>query len=204
MNFNKRKDEEKRVLELPLNDYSLTEDFSCGQEIFISGIIFTGRDAFHKFLCSSSPPPDFLKPGSAIYHCGPIVSCGKNGKFELIAAGPTTSWRMGAYAAKIIEKFGIKIFIGKGGMGTEFTKVCAKNKGLYLNFPGGCAQSACKYICEIRNVYFLKEFGPAEAVYELRVEKMPLIVTIDSKGNNMHLDIMNSTKEQLKKISMEY
>ncbi|HPN84408.1 MAG TPA: FumA C-terminus/TtdB family hydratase beta subunit [Victivallales bacterium] len=169
----------------------------CGDEVLLSGTIFTGRDAFHKKLSSLEKAPYFLLPGSAIYHCGPIAK-NEGGNFKIIAAGPTTSWRMGLYAPEIIKRFHVKIFIGKGGMNQKFAEACVKHGAVYLSFPGGCAQSACKYFSEIRNVYYLNEFGPAEAVYEISVKNMPLTVTIDSHGGNLHEKIKNTS---LKKIS---
>jgi tartrate/fumarate subfamily iron-sulfur-dependent hydro-lyase beta chain len=183
---------EKIKIQAPCIDSSVLRNLRCGDEVFLSGIIFTGRDAFHKKLSSMKIAPEFLLPGSAIYHCGPIVKQEKD-RFNIMAAGPTTSWRMGLYAPEIIKRFAVKIFIGKGGMGDKFASSCVKYGAVYLSFPGGCAQSACNYFCEIRNVYFLSEFGPTEAVYEIVVKEMPLTVTIDSHGDNLHAEIKQAS-----------
>ena len=186
----------KIKINLPFNDLEAIRALHIGDEVILSGPIITGRDAFHKKLSKMSRAPDFLTPGSAIYHCGPIAKFAKNKKIELLAAGPTTSWRMGLYAPDIIKRFSIRIFIGKGGMGNIFPETCREYGALYLSFPGGCAQSACKYITEVVNCHYLKEFGPAEAVYEIIVKDFPLIVSIDSHGGNIHESVrMKSLRE---------
>ncbi|HOK05138.1 MAG TPA: FumA C-terminus/TtdB family hydratase beta subunit [Victivallales bacterium] len=182
-------------LQSPITDDEDIKKLNIGDKVLLSGIIITGRDAFHKKLISMDSNPSFLPVGSAIYHCGPIAKFAANHSIQLLAAGPTTSWRMGLYAPKIIEKFKIKIFIGKGGMGDNFTEACKKYTAIYLSFPGGCAQSACQYISKVKGCYFLEEFGPAEAAYEIYVKNFPLIVTIDSYGRSLHRQVKeNSTK----------
>jgi tartrate/fumarate subfamily iron-sulfur-dependent hydro-lyase beta chain len=189
-----------REIKIPLKNPDIVRKLSCGDDVLLSGVILTARDAFHKKLCSLRTAPGFLPKGSALYHCGPIASQDESGKWRLIAAGPTTSWRMGTYAPEIIRRFGVRIFVGKGGMGEAFSNACVEFGAVYLSFPGGCAQSARGFLREIRNVYFLDEFGPAEAVFEITVERMPLTVTIDSSGRSLHSEIRKKTESALKKI----
>src|ERR1041384_8329790 len=88
-----------------------------GDEVLLTGIVFTGRDAVHKYLHEggSLPPEVNLKDG-ILYHCGPVVIKDEQGQWKVTAAGPTTSIREEPYQAKIIEQFGLRGVIGKGGM----------------------------------------------------------------------------------------
>lgn len=190
----------KISIETPCNDLKIIKQLHCGDKILLSGVILTGRDAFHKKLYRMDSSPDFLRSGSAIYHCGPIAKFANDGKIKLIAAGPTTSWRMGLYAPELIKRFAVRIFIGKGGMGEIFMEACKQYGAVYLSFPGGCAQSASSYIKEVRNCYYLDEFGPAEAVYEIFVKNFPLIVTIDSYGENIHASVREESLRKLKQL----
>ena len=152
-----------------------------GDIVSLSGVIFTARDAAHKYLFEKKPK-EFIKrlSNTAIYHCGPIVK--KNGgKYSIIAAGPTTSIREEPYMAKIIKDYKIKAIIGKGGMGERTVAACKKYNCIYLSAVGGAAALLAKSLKEIRNVYKL-EFGIPEAIWEIKVKDFPAIVTIDCNG----------------------
>jgi len=88
-----------------------------GDEVAINGIVFTGRDAVHKYLHEGGelPPGVNLRDG-IIYHCGPVVMQEPNGEWKVTAAGPTTSIREEPYQGQIIRDFGVRGVIGKGGM----------------------------------------------------------------------------------------
>ena len=157
----------------------------AGDIVSLSGIIFTARDAAHKFLFEKKPKAFKNKLiGSAIYHCGPIVRK-KGKKYSIVAAGPTTSIREEPYMADIIKQYKIRAMIGKGGMGKKTLEACKKHKCVYLSAVGGAAAVLAKSIKEVRNVYKL-EFGVPEAIWELEVNDFPAIVTMDSKGRSLH------------------
>jgi fumarate hydratase class I len=163
-----------------------------GDMVEISGVVFTGRDAVHKWLHEGGDPSSFpgfpgLKNG-IIYHCGP-VTLKKKGKWVVTAAGPTTSTREEPYQAQIIEKYGIRAVIGKGGMGEKTRLACQKFGCAYLHAVGGAAQVLAEAIKEVQNVYGFDKFGAPEAIWELRVENFPVVVTIDAHGNSLHKDI---------------
>jgi fumarate hydratase class I len=136
---------------------------------------------------SSFPGFPGLKNG-IIYHCGP-VTLKKKGKWVVTAAGPTTSTREEPYQAQIIEKYGIRAVIGKGGMGEKTRLACQKFGCAYLHAVGGAAQVLAEAIKEVQNVYGFDKFGAPEAIWELRVENFPVVVTIDAHGNSLHKDI---------------
>ena len=110
-----------------------------GDEVLISGVIFTGRDAVHKYLHEGGqlPPGVNLRDG-ILYHCGPVVMKQDDGSWKATAAGPTTSIREEPYQAQIIKDFGIRGVIGKGGMGDK-TSGPARNLAACI-----CTRSAAR------------------------------------------------------------
>lgn len=187
-------------LKLPLNENAVRQ-LKMGDTVLLSGKIFTGRDIFHSYLLKNENLhlPFSLK-GSAIYHCGPIVRRGSDGKWQITAAGPTTSARTEIYIPEIIRRYGIRVVMGKGGMGHETSKACRECGCVYLNVTGGCAQGLSECIEAVKNVYFLDEFGSPEAVWELEVKSFPGIVTMDAHGQNLHEIVRLNSKEKLKSL----
>jgi fumarate hydratase class I len=113
----------------------------------------------------------------------------KKGKWVVTAAGPTTSSREEPYQAGIIEKHAIRAVIGKGGMGEKTRQACQKFGCVYLHAVGGAAQVLAESITEVKNVHLMEKFGSPEAIWELQVEKFPVVVTIDAHGNSLHKEI---------------
>ncbi len=174
----------KKQLKLPLNENDV-RSLKTGDDVLLTGILYTGRDAVHKFLVSTPEKFPLSLKGAVLYHCGPIV-VKKDGEWKITAAGPTTSARTEPYVADIIRNFGVRAFIGKGGLGEKTLAACKEHGCVYLSAVGGCAQVLAKAIIKVKNVYFYEEFGPPEAVWELEVKNFPAIVTMDAHGNSMH------------------
>lgn len=171
-----------------------------GDPVEISGVVFTGRDAVHKYLYEGGALPDgvSLRDG-IIYHCGPVVLKDERGEWKVTAAGPTTSTREEPYQGQIIEQFGLRGVIGKGGMGDRTVAACKEYGCVYLHAVGGAAQVLAECIQKVRNVYFLEEFGSPEAIWELAVEKFPAVVTIDAHGNSLHKEVLIASQAELAK-----
>lgn len=184
-------------LEAPFNEQKIRA-LKVGDMVEISGVLFTGRDAVHKWLHEGNEPPVSFKDG-IIYHCGPVMMKEK-GKWRVTAAGPTTSIREEPYQAGIIEKHGLRGVIGKGGMGEKTRLACQKFGCVYLHAVGGAAQVLAEAIKEVLNVYGLEQFGSPEAIWELRVENFPVVVTIDAHGNSLHKDIEAQSAAKLTEI----
>ena len=169
-----------------------------GDEVAISGIVFTGRDAVHKYLHEGGqlPPGVNLRDG-ILYHCGPVVLKDERGDWKVTAAGPTTSIREEPYQAEIIRKFGIRGVIGKGGMGDKTLAACKESGCVYLHAVGGAAQVLAECIKKVRNVYLLEKFGSPEAIWEFEVEDFPAVVTMDAHGNSLHKEVLAASQAEL-------
>jgi len=173
----------KKTLNLPLCDEDIS-GLRAGDIIYLSGILVTGRDeVYHRIVEEGLSPPVELK-GGANYHAGPIVRESEHG-WELVSIGPTSSVRMGKWAADFIKKTGVKVMIGKGGMGEKTTAACREHCAIHCVYPGGCAVLGAGQIEKIESVFW-PELGMAECLWVMRTGQFgPLIVGIDAHGNNL-------------------
>ena len=184
--------------------FPFTEDkiraLKVGDEVLISGIVHTGRDAVHKYLHDGGKLPEgvSLRDG-IIYHCGPVMMKQDDGSWKCTAAGPTTSIREEPYQGQIIHEYGVRGVIGKGGMGDRTVDACKENGCVYLHAVGGAAQVLAECIKKVRNVYMMKEFGAPEAIWELEIADFPAVVTIDAHGHSLHKEIFAASSAELAK-----
>jgi tartrate/fumarate subfamily iron-sulfur-dependent hydro-lyase beta chain len=171
-----------------------------GDAVEISGVVFTGRDAVHKYLHEGGklPPGVNLRDG-VLYHCGPVVLKDEQGRWKVTAAGPTTSIREEPYQGEIIKEYGLRGVIGKGGMGDRTLAACKEHGCVYLHAVGGAAQVLAECIKSVRNVYLMEKFGAPEAVWEFEVERFPAVVTMDSHGNSLHKEVFAASQAELAK-----
>jgi fumarate hydratase class I len=171
-----------------------------GDEVLISGVLFTGRDAVHKYLHDGGElPPQVNLRDAILYHCGPVVIKDEQGRWKVTAAGPTTSIREEPYQGEIIRKFGLRGVIGKGGMGDRTLAACEEAGCVYLHAIGGAAQVLAECIKSVRGVYFLEKFGAPEAIWEFAVENFPVVVTMDAHGRSLHKDVFAASQAELAK-----
>jgi fumarate hydratase class I len=172
------------TLQAPITDEQI-RSLKVGDVVLISGRMFTGRDAVHSHLMKHEPPVDLS--GGVLYHCGPVVA--KDGEtWRVTAAGPTTSIREEPYQADIIKRYGVRVVIGKGGMGPKTLAGLQESGAVYLNAVGGAAQFYARCIERVEGVS-LMEFGTPEAMWHLQVRDFPAIVTMDAHGNSLHRDV---------------
>ena len=184
-------------LTIPISEEQIRA-LKVGDSVAVSGVVYTGRDAVHKYLHEGGELPEGVNlEGSIIYHCGPVVAKDDAGDWQVTAAGPTTSIREEPYQADIMKKFGVRGVIGKGGMGPKTLVGCAENGNVYLHAIGGAAQVLAEHITQVRNVYFLEEFGSPEAIWELKVDKFPVVVTMDSHGKSLHAEVAKASQAVL-------
>ena len=183
-----------------------------GDTVHLNGVIVLGRDAAHKFMIENfirnpAPPQeaDFyaelkkLLANGVIYHCGPVVKKHEDGSWSFVAAGPTTSIREEVYQPEVIEHFQLRGVIGKGGMGPNTLKACQEHGAVYFHAIGGAASLIAQSVKEVITVYKL-EFGVPEAMWVIRVEDFPVVVTMDSHGESIHKTIETQSKEKLTEL----
>ena len=176
----------KKILNTPVSDEDL-KDIKIGDVIYLNGHIITCRDVAHRRLIELGRELPVDLKGGAIFHAGPIVRKieGTDDKYEMISIGPTTSMRMEKFEKEFIEQTGVKIIVGKGGVGVNTEAGCRENKALHCVFPAGCAVVAATCVEEIEAVHWL-DLGMPEALWVSRVKEFgPLIVSIDAEGNNI-------------------
>jgi fumarate hydratase subunit beta len=198
-------------LTIPISEEQIRA-LKIGDQVLLSGVIFTGRDAAHKYMTESfikgtCPPAeqatyDVLKEGLAggvIYHCGPVVKKHDDGRYSFVAAGPTTSIREEPYQADVIGHFGLRAVIGKGGMGPKTLAGCQEHGAVYLHAIGGAATLIGERVKEVVNVYKL-DFGVPEAFWQIRVEDFPCVVTMDSHGQSLHAQVQQQSRQRLEAL----
>ncbi|MDD5347668.1 MAG: FumA C-terminus/TtdB family hydratase beta subunit [Candidatus Omnitrophica bacterium] len=171
-------------LATPLSSRTL-ENLRCGQEVFLTGVVYTARDQAHVRLAAAlrrgAKLPFELK-GSIIYYCGPTGT--PKGKV-IGSCGPTTSRRMDALTPLLLSK-GVAAMIGKGNRSSEVRRAIKRHKAVYFVACAGCGALISTYVQEASVVAF-NNLGP-EAVQRLRVERLPLVVAIDSRGKSVYKD----------------
>jgi fumarate hydratase subunit beta len=184
-------------LEFPFSEDKIRA-LKVGDEVLISGIVFTGRDAVHKYLHEGGKlPPGVSFQDGIIYHCGPVMMQQPDGSWKCTAAGPTTSIREEPYQWQVIRDFGLRGVIGKGGMGDKTLAACKDYGCVYLHGVGGAAQVLAEAVKKVRNVYFKDEFGAPEAIWELEIVDFPAVVTIDAHGNSLHKEVFGKSQAAL-------
>lgn len=184
------------TLEAPISEEQIRE-LQVGDVVKINGMMYTGRDAIHKYLSDHDAPISL--DGQIIYHCGPVMLKDDEGNWHVKAAGPTTSIREEPYQGDIMKKFGIRAVIGKGGMGQKTLAALKEHGGVYLNAIGGAAQYYADCIKSVEGVD-LMQFGIPEAMWHLKVEGFTAVVTMDSHGNSLHEDVEKSSLDKLTKF----
>ena len=186
-----------------MTEYHLTTPISeedarnlkVGDIVYVTGEhVYTARDEAHEralemYEKGEKPPVDF--EGSVVYHVGP-VAWQKDGKWEIVSAGPTTSIRMELFEDEFLRKYKARIIIGKGGMGAKTLNALKEVGAVYCSFTGGCGALAAKGLKEVR-AYLWDDLGMPEALWVITAEEFgPLLVTMDSHGKSIH-DEMDRT-----------
>jgi len=202
-----------KSLTIPISEEDILS-LKAGDPVQISGVATTGRDAAHKYmvekLIEGTEPlssedrqmrdelHSILKDG-AIYHSGPIVK-NEAGKWHIVSSGPTTSIRDEIYQDKVIEAFGVRVVVGKGGMGPRTLAACKKCKAVYLHGVGGAGVYNASAIVEVLDVFKADDFGLPEAFWKIRFNNFTGIVTMDAHGRSLHEALGKNFDEQLNKL----
>lgn len=189
-----------KILKTPVSSEDL-KDIKIGDVVYLDGYIVTCRDVAHRRLIEYGREIPVDLKGGAIFHAGPIVRKieGQGDKYEMVSVGPTTSMRMEKFEKEFIEKTGVKVIVGKGGMGPNTEAGCRDHKAIHCVFPAGCAVIAAKTVEEIEEAHWM-DLGMPETLWVCRVKEFgPLIVSIDAEGNNLFEQnkvVFNERKEE--------
>ena len=191
----------KKILTTPIKAEDL-EDIKVGDMIYLNGYITTCRDVAHRRLIEEGRKlPVDIKEG-AILHAGPIVRTKGENDYEMISVGPTTSMRMEKFEEEFIRQTGVRLIVGKGGMGDGTMRGCRDYKALHAVFPAGNAVVAAVCVERIESAHW-KDLGMPETLWTCKVKEFgPLIVSIDTHGNNLFEEnkiIFNERKEKVYK-----
>ncbi|TAJ44622.1 FumA C-terminus/TtdB family hydratase beta subunit [Methanofollis fontis] len=163
-------------------------DLRAGDSLTLSGTVYTARDEAHLRMMEEGIP--FDPRGAAVYHCGPVIMDDR-----VIAAGPTTSARMNALSGFLLDA-GVRALIGKGGMDAG-VREALRGRGVYLAFTGGCAALAAARM-QLLGVHYA-DLGMAEAVWEIELDRLPLIVGIDAHGGDLFERVGREAKLQFER-----
>lgn len=170
--------------------------------VYLNGVVYTARDGAHLRIAEylrqgKALPEEFL--GRAIFHAGPVVKR-QGEEWKLWVIGPTTSIRMEPYA-DLIGKLGIRVIVGKGGMGENTSKALKQYGGVYLLAAPGCGARHADSMEKILRVHWVEDLGVPEAMWVLRVKDWgPLTVGMDSEGNSIFRDVKRKANEKIKSI----
>jgi len=176
-----------KIINTPIR-HSDIAGLGIGDVVYLSGILATGRDDVHRRIVQEGLESPFDFGGMAIFHAGPIVRekrADTGVEYETVSVGPTSSVRMEEWAAGFVEKTGVRLMIGKGGMGDKTAAACHRHGAIHCVYPGGCAVLGAMQVERMEAVHW-RELGMPECLWVMRVREFgPLIVSIDTRGNNM-------------------
>lgn len=180
------------LLTTPLDEADMRA-LNIGDVVYLTGELVTGRDDVHLRHLEHHRELPISLAGKALFHAGPIMRpIGVTGNIELtedmdyevVSVGPTTSMRMEKLEKEFIASTGLRLVVGKGGMGPKTATGCREYGAAHAIFPGGCAVIAADCVKKVRAVHWL-DLGMPEALWELEVEMFgPLLISIDAKGQN--------------------
>lgn len=168
-----------KKIEMPLTEEKIAS-LEAGDEVLLSGIIYTARDAAHARMLESMDSLPFELDGQVIYYSG--ASPSKPGAV-IGSCGPTTSERMDAMTPILLDH-GLKGMIGKGNRSKEVVDAIVRNKAVYFIAIGGAGALIASSVKKSQVIAY-EDLGP-EAVKKMHVEEMKLIVAIDSMGRNLY------------------
>ncbi len=196
-------------LQVPIDEKTV-RSLRVGDQVSLSGAALTARDRAHKYLVeefveASQPNNDErdnllrieqrLRDG-VVYHCGPVVKEHEDGRVEFVSAGPTTSIREEGMEAEVIERFGVRAVIGKGGMGARTLSALKEHGAVYLHAIGGAATYLARNVERVDGAIH-RDFGVPEAMWEIELKDFVAVVTMDSHGGSLHEEVREASASSL-------
>ena len=190
----------KTILTTPISAEDL-KGIKIGDIVYLNGSMTTCRDVAHRRLVEEGRELPVDVRNNAIFHAGPIIRPLENDKFEMVSVGPTTSMRMEKFEYEFTKLTGVRVIVGKGGMGPNTERACKEFGAIHCVFPAGCAVVAATEVERIAEHHW-DELGMPETLWCNKVKEFgPLIVSIDAEGRNLFEEnkvVFNERKEAAK------
>lgn len=199
--------------DLPMDEHHLTtpvgpEDLDrlkIGDIVFLTGLVFTGRNGLYRKLFEekAAPPADIPSLTNVTFHCSPAVGEKAPGVWEVAAVTATASFRFEKHVPMLMDQYGVRLVIGKGGMSPEVYEKHFKRLGaVFLNTVGyGIGARYGRGVKGVQSVHWLEELGIAQAMWVLEVEGFgPFLVECDSQGRSLYGLALGETNEELKPL----
>ena len=193
----------QRELKMPISEADVRL-LKAGDHVTLQDTLFGIRDATLIAMFDRGRKTRFDLKGHAVIHTAPNVkkvpvsnSCPVG--YRSICVGTTTSARMERFTRPLMRDYGVRVVIGKGGMGPKTLAGLEESGAVYLNAIGGAAQFYARCIDRVAGVS-LMEFGTPEAMWHLDVTDFPAIVTMDAHGNSLHTDVEQASGKKLETV----
>ena len=187
------------TLQTPLTE-ELVRSLKLEDTVYINGHIYGIRDATQIRIFDEGVPPPTDLTGAVCLHTAPGVRKLANGKYEKISIGTTTSTRMNRFYPGLIQQYGVRAMVGKGGFLADTVEKMKEFGGVYLAIVGGAAALETMQIEEIEEVWW-EDLMP-ECLWKFRVKNFgPLIVAIDAHGNSLYRDVKAAAAERIKSMN---
>ena len=190
----------KKILTTPVSAEDL-KDIHIGDVVYLNGALTPCRDVAHRRLVEGGRELPYDIRNKAIFHAGPIVRPiqGQDDAYEMVSVGPTTSMRMEKFEYEFTQHTGVRVIVGKGGMGPNTERACKEFGAIHCVFPAGNAVVAATEVEEIVEAQW-RDLGMPETLWHCHVNEFgPLIVSIDAEGRNLFEEnkvIFNQRKDK--------
>lgn len=190
-------------LRTPLSEEAVRA-LRVGDEVRLTGLVVTARDRAHAYLAAEDRRGElpFDLAGGILYHCGPVV-VGEAAGLRVVSAGPTTSARMDPHQAVVVERYGVRAVVGKGGMSEALLEAFGRLGCVYLSAYGGCGALYAGHVVAVEGVFKEEEFGAPEAFWVLEVKDFPALVTMDAHGGSLHQEICRRSRQVAQRLGLD-
>jgi L(+)-tartrate dehydratase beta subunit len=189
----------ERRLSFPITDLDALRELRAGDRLRIDGRVIGIRDATQIAIFDRGEKPRMDLTGAALIHTAPNVRKLGEGRYEKVCIGTTTSARMNRFTRGLMEQYGVRAIIGKGGLLADSLPVLQEFGGVYLAITGGAAALETTQIEEIEAVEF-EELLP-ECLWKFRVRDFgPLVVAMDSRGRSLYEDVTARARDTLAEL----
>ena len=187
-------------LQTPLSE-QVVRELKLEDTVYIDGHIFGIRDATQIRIFDEGVPPPTDLTGAVCLHTAPGVRKLPDGRYAKISIGTTTSTRMNRFFPGLIQQYGVRAMVGKGGFLADTVEAMKQHGGVYLAIVGGAAALETEQIEEIEQVWW-EDLMP-ECLWKFRVKDFgPLIVAIDAHGNSLYKDVKAAAAERIKAMNL--